>query len=402
MNLDELFSSASPSVVLAIDIPAAIADDIEKASVYFSPDIERLSVNADRRGVTIVARPGADTETVLAKAHRAISSMVRVARDIPITVHYERENGKPIARRVDEELIQRRWMFEHADGQVSLAGAALKLLTTLDARLADAYRAAFNAVDQMYPAMVSPNLLHRVGYFSSHPNAASFVCHMVEDFDELEQFRAANGGAVFSAPAGGSITAPQRCLNPAACFPCYERLQGQIIDPAPLVLTWSGRVFRYESRNMRGLERLWEFNVRELVFIGSEAFTLQARQTMLKLLDELAREWDLACRVESATDAFFPTVYGPQSFWQRVKDVKYEFRLPIEPGENGKERTLAAGSINMHGPFFGEAFGIRLPDGEIASTACVGWGLERLVFALFSQHGFDPETWPNALRGIFS
>ena len=43
---------------------------------------------------------------------------------------------------------------------------------------------------------------------------------------------------------------------------------------------------------------------------------------------------------------------------------------------------MAVGSINMAGTLFGQAFGIRAHAGEIASTACVGFGLERLVLAL--------------------
>jgi hypothetical protein len=31
----------------------------------------------------------------------------------------------------------------------------------------------------------------------------------------------------------------------------------------------------------------------------------------------------------------------------------------------------------------------------------VGWGLERWVLALFTQHGFTPSDWPESLREIF-
>ena len=54
----------------------------------------------------------------------------------------------------------------------------------------------------------------------------------------------------------------------------------------------------------------------------------------------------------------------------------------------------------MAGTLFGHAFGIRTHEGEIATTACVGFGLERLVLALFSQHGFEPRRWPRAMREV--
>ena len=44
------------------------------------------------------------------------------------------------------------------------------------------------------------------------------------------------------------------------------------------------------------------------------------------------------------------------------------------------------------------AFDIKLPGDELAHTACLGFGLERCVMALFQTHGFDPGGWPDAVR----
>ena len=46
----------------------------------------------------------------------------------------------------------------------------------------------------------------------------------------------------------------------------------------------------------------------------------------------------------------------------------------------------------------GVLFGIQTPDGETAHTACLGFGLERNVMALFRHHGFDPKEWPADVR----
>ena len=373
MTLDRLFASEPFDLVLENPIPAALIGEVEKASAYFSRDLVKLRAAGDGASVAITARPGADLTVLRSKVERAIAAMVAAARDMPVKVHYRRSNGRGLQTGVNQELIRRGWVFEHGQGQASLSGPALKLLHALDLRFADIYRKQFGAIDRMYPAMVSPALLQRVGYFSSHPDAASFVCHMVEDFDELERFRIANAEGL-AAPEADALAPPHHCLNPAACFPSYELLQDRKLDAESLVLSWMGRVFRYESRNMSGLDRLWEFNVRELVFIGSERYIVDARARSAALVQELAEEWDLDCRLESASDAFFPTVYGQQSFWQRVKDVKYEIRLAVEPGAKGEPRDLAAGSINLHGPFFGERFNIRLPNDEIRLHRLRGHG----------------------------
>ena len=37
-------------------------------------------------------------------------------------------------------------------------------------------------------------------------------------------------------------------------------------------------------------------------------------------------------------------------------------------------------------------------DGEVAHTACVGFGMERVALALFKHHGLDVKAWPAPVR----
>ncbi len=261
------------------------------------------------------------------------------------------------------------------------------------------YEREFRAVPSMFPAFVGVDLLARCGYFDSHPNAASFVGHLIEDFDAIEAFRQANGTADGAKmPDMEHVKLPGICLNPAACFPCYPTLEGESIGPEGRVFTWMGRVFRYESRNAGGLERLWEFNVRELVFVGTKDFVGDCRKRALSVVGELASEFDLECRIESATDAFFATVSAAKTFWQQAQEAKNEIMIPIEPDRNGAERSIACGSINLHSNFFGDRFSFSAGDGTAAHSGCVGLGIERWVLAAFSQHGLDPQRWPAAIR----
>ena len=43
-------------------------------------------------------------------------------------------------------------------------------------------------------------------------------------------------------------------------------------------------------------------------------------------------------------------------------------------------------------------FGIRLADGGVAHTACLGFGEERIVLALLRAHGLDTDDWPADVR----
>ena len=218
--------------------------------------------------------------------------------------------------------------------------------------------------------------------------------------DAIEAFRVANScseGAIL--PPQEHIHHDGMCLNPAACFPAYPTLQGKRFDEAGFSLSWLGRVYRYESRNASGLDRLYEFNVREIVFVGTEEFVAERRKRALPLVEDLARALDLDMVIESATDPFFATVSASKKFFQAAQEVKNEILIPVLDGE-GREKKMACGSINLHGRFFGERFDITAGDGELAHTGCIGLGIERWVLAAFTQHGFDPERWPEGVRDV--
>jgi seryl-tRNA synthetase len=391
-------------MIAVIDLPRQIdpelAADIEKESAFVSPFLSALRVNSGRAAVELEIADRARDAEVKGKVERFLDAMLkRVHRFEPkVFLRHERRDPGPLATDVNRELERRGWLFSYGRGQVALSGPALALAELIDAKAAALYARHFGAKPRSYPALVDADILHRCGYFDSHPNALSFVGHMVEDFDALEQFRQANccaEGALM--PGAEHLHLPGLCLNPAACFACYPTLEGQAIGDKGAAFSWKGRVFRYESRNIVGLDRLWEFNVRELVFVGSEAHVAACRQRVLPVIGELATIFDLECRIETASDPFFATVSAARTFWQRAQEVKNEIILTIDPGPDGRQREIACGSINLHGKFFGDRFAISAADGT-AATACVGLGIERWVLAAFSQHGFDPQRWPVGVR----
>ncbi|MFT3776061.1 MAG: hypothetical protein QM820_62755 [Minicystis sp.] len=221
------------------------------------------------------------------------------------------------------------------------------------------------------------------------------MSHLTEDFDAIEAFRAANTeSASLRVPDPCALDHSHAALRPAVCLPVYRALEGTSLPAEGLAVTTSGKAFRYESGNMEGIQRLWDFSMREIVFAGSARFVEAQRARVIEMVTALMRDWDLAFRLVSASDPFFATVRGTKALWQRTRSLKHEMLVDVGAG------AVAAGSINVAGTLFGDAFHIATHDGEIATTACVGFGLERLVLALFSQHGFAPARWPEGLREV--
>ena len=145
---------------------------------------------------------------------------------------------------------------------------------------------------------------------------------------------------------------------------------------------------------MVSLERLWNFTMREIIFVGTEDHVRtkldEARDRIRPIFDEM----ELSYSVMTANDPFFIGTFRDQAAYQAAFELKYEIRalLPY------KNETLAVGSYNRHGNFFGRALDILLEDGSPAHTGCLGIGFERLAHAFVSQHGIDVRHWPKAVR----
>jgi seryl-tRNA synthetase len=388
---------------IVLDLPrqvdSEVAGDIEKESVFVSPMIDRIVVNGEGTKAHVRMRHGAAVQEASDKASRFLEVMVRQVSgfEIKVFVEHKRKDTGAYQLGVNEGLVERGWMHDYGKGQVAYSGPVLRLAQLVNERAGELYRTAFGAVDGHFPAMIDADTLHKCGYFDSHPNAVTFLGNVVEDFDAIEEFRRANScseGAHI--PGQDHIHIDGMCLNPAACFPCYPTLKGKVYETGEC-FTWMGRVFRYESRNINGLDRLYEFNVRELVFVGTEDYVRQCRTKALPIIEELASLIDIDCQVQTATDPFFATVSAAKKFWQAAQEVKNEIKIPALSAD-GKVKMLACGSVNLHGNFFGKRFGFNCANGEPAQTGCVGLGIERWVLAAFTQHGFDERRWPESIR----
>ena len=126
-----------------------------------------------------------------------------------------------------------------------------------------------------------------------------------------------------------------------------------------LVATAVGNCFRYEAINLTSLERLWNFTMREVIFVGPKEFVLENREIARERMRSVFEQIGLAYRVESANDPFFIGEFRKQAAFQSAFQLKFEIRarLPF------KDRTLAVGSYNYHQDFFGRNLNITLPDG---------------------------------------
>jgi seryl-tRNA synthetase len=170
------------------------------------------------------------------------------------------------------------------------------------------------------------------------------------------------------------------CLSPAVCYHAYEHFAGQRFD-RPVTITAESPCFREADRKAGGAGRLWEFTMREVVFVGASPWVAARRDEWMSRIGDFAASLQLDGSLEPATDLFFGAAGRGKRLLQQVKGLKYELRL------SAGQDSLPVASFNLHETFFGRRFAMTLSGETDAHSACVALGLERWVLVFLEQRG---------------
>jgi seryl-tRNA synthetase len=295
------------------------------------------------------------------------------------------------------ELLQRRWVTPVGQGHVILRGTAARLAELVNRKIDQLFAEPFHAEREYYPATISCKTLDRIHHFTSFPEHVDFVSHLRPDLATINQFSDGCKEAGWSPELhNGRMAENDFAICPSCCYHCYEGMEGWELEPPGRCATMTVACHRYEGANHRTMSRLRAFTQRDVVWVGQPRFVMDARAQAEKRIVQWAKDWELHCTFETANDMFFTEDYAIKASFQRQQQAKKELRLLI-PNER---QAISVFSSNFHASTFGKAFDIAV-SGRPAVSACVGWGIERWVYAIFSQNGLEPDAWPAALKEEF-
>jgi seryl-tRNA synthetase len=239
-----------------------------------------------------------------------------------------------------------------------------------------------------FPPVISRKILEKVHYLDSFPHLCGAVYSFFgKDAQAAKLSEKVNSGE----PWGDMLGITDVVMNPAACYPVYPSFTGTVPKAGRLVtmLNW---VYRHEPSPEP--TRMQSFRVREFVRVGTPDQVVEWRDMWLQRGLDLLTSLDLPARSDVAADPFFGRGGRMLAASQKEARLKFEVVIPVISEEN----PTACCSFNFHQTHFGSTFDIRTEDGQVANTACLGFGLERIVMALFKTHGFNIERWPDAVR----
>jgi seryl-tRNA synthetase len=244
-----------------------------------------------------------------------------------------------------------------------------------------------NAQAVMFPPIIDRTILEDVEYLDSFPQLAGIV----HSFAGKElQARELAARVKSGEPWSDFFTQTDVALTPAACYPVYPMLRG-LLPSGGRTISLTGWVFRHEPSPEP--TRMQSFRCRELIRAGSADDVLTWRDAWLQRGVAFMQRLGLAATSDVAADPFFGRGGRMMAANQIDMKLKFEVLVPVISADN----PTACCSFNFHQDKFASKFDIKTVDGQVATSACLGFGLERCVMALFQTHGFDPGAWPNAV-----
>lgn len=232
---------------------------------------------------------------------------------------------------------------EHPQAAPARTGDDIDLLNRIDLRVR-AFASSLGAREMQYPALISRPVLEQAGYPRAFPHL------------------------LMSASRHDGGTAQDWCLSPAVCYHAFAHLAGRVVEDAT-VLTARGRCFRAEQETAPGIRQI-EFEMREIVLFGPIDWIDACADAARLAIETTAVQLGLTGAWQAAEDPFFLPAAAGKAMMQRLLKVKLEYQSPAAGG-------LALASINRHGAFFGQRFGITTPNGDPMQTACIAIGLDR-------------------------
>jgi seryl-tRNA synthetase len=388
-----------PTIILTLDdaVPAFLISDVQSKLAYLDQRLVAANLLEDGKTFEISPATPLDGEVIdelRARIQLMVVTMTEDAFEPELKVLDEHNGTMPFGEDPMPALVARREVLEEGTGFYALGPLLTSVVDYLDGRVRK-IASELGARPYRFPALINPAYLEKVQYFKNFPHSLGFVTHLNENLPDIEQFAALACCENGQVQADGKLfSKPSAMLSPTICHHLYAALENSEIESPGVIATAEGNCFRFEARNMYSLERLWNFTMREIIFVGEEDFVSEGLEAVRIAMAAVLRDLDLTHQVITATDPFFVGTFRDQAAYQAAFELKYEIRAAVPFRKN----TVAVGSINRHGNFFGRTLNIRTSSGTFADTGCFGLGFERMAFALVSQYGANPINWPGPIR----
>jgi hypothetical protein len=370
-----------------------VQKSLHEALPYYVPHYTDASFGDN--AISVTSRlPLADekaTESVILKLLLDISRSFRDATETKISANLSR--GAIVTDDPFPILMSRGEIVSTGHGKFVYRGEFNRAFEGLDRRLRSVCE-GFGASSETYPTTVQTKSLQDSGYLKLHPHLAFLAAPIKPDIESLKALSQIDLSDPDGAPEVVKLLdMPEQVLAPTVCYHTFESRRGQSTKSERI--TALNKCHRHEPVNVQGLTRLTTYWMRELVAFGHDEELQELLDMALEWSKDFLKGLDVSFEVVSANDPFFGSEGAGNRIMQTAFSLKREIKVPVADGQ-----LIAIASFNHHRNSLASKFSISSADdiNNVVSSCCVGWGYERLLYAIYSRHGANLASWPNEAR----
>ena len=240
-----------------------------------------------------------------------------------------------------------------------------------------------------FPPVYAREAFEKTDYIASFPNLTGAISTFTGDNAEHRALLAdRDAGESWD----GHLNSAGTMLVSAACHPSYATLPSVLPADGELLDIY-GYCFRHEPAIDPA--RMQAFRMHEYVRVGTPEQAQEHRDSWVGYGLDVLAELGLTAAPAPANDPFFGRVGKMLAANQRDEELKTELLVHLY---GDLDEGTAVVSSNCHRDHFGQTFSLSTADGNVAHSACVGFGMERIALAMIRTHGLDPAVWPQTLR----
>ncbi len=287
---------------------------------------------------------------------------------------------------IDEQsLIDHGWLTKwNAPGVAGFTGQWESVIDGIQAMITATESVA--PIDTLnFPPVIARSVIDTTEYADSFPHLLGTIKTL--DESEAAQYLHEVGKGT---PEDELREVSDVVLVPATCYSLYPLVAEHGSVPAGTTYSVMGNCFRAEASTELG--RFRSFRMREFVYFGDLDATTAWRDRRADVAVEMFARLGMTAEKELATDPFFRPLQRVMAPSQMEQQLKYELVVPIT-----EDRRIAIASANLHKDHLCHRFEIHGEDGEVATSTCAAFGLERVVLALIAHHGLALDGWPDAV-----
>jgi seryl-tRNA synthetase len=358
---------------------------------YVDRSIQNCTYNGDGVNIELDAESTSDREQIKTEILKLADSILSSFERVETRVISESDGKGLFNKDPMEELTKTRQVVQTHPGVYALQGEFLDTIRNIDT-IFRRYALERGATEQYFQPTLPIKSFIENGYISSFPHHPMFVTTVERNAKSIRALsRDAREQTVESIHQwlDEKLDEHDQILSPTVCYHCFEILRNQVIPCSGAQFTAIAPCHRHESLSIQGLTRLQTFTMREIIFFGSADFVGNCIEEILEHGKTILSEWGVQFRIVTASDPFFAGGAELKRIYQSTMSLKYEIQAYLPHAES----WLSIASFNNHQQSLVEPYVIKFDANEPLHSGCVGYGYERMAYAMYSQFGCDKKKW---------